>query len=172
MPDFLLQLGFDSLFFARIDYQDRAKRIDEKNLEVVWRGSKSLASSSQVRELQTVSTCSALRCACLSPLLPLPYISTIISTLLRCSVHLQIFTGIFPRHYDPPDGFVFEINDVSAPIQVIISNICIAFDFHCALKLFSHALSLLKDDILLFDYNVQERVDDFVAAAVTQVSFF
>lgn len=95
------ELGFDSLFFARIDYQDRAKRIDDKNLEVVWRGSKSLASSS------------------------------------------QIFTGIFPRHYDPPDGFVFEINDVSAPIQ---------------------------DDILLFDYNVQERVDDFVAAAVTQAN--
>ena len=31
----------------------------------------------------------------------------------------QIFTGIFPRHYDPPDGFVFEINDISPPIQVI-----------------------------------------------------
>ena len=43
-----LQLGFDSLFFARIDYQDRAKRLKEKNLEVVWRGSKSLGSTSQV----------------------------------------------------------------------------------------------------------------------------
>jgi hypothetical protein len=28
----------------------------------------------------------------------------------------------------------------------------------------------LKDDILLFDYNVQERVNDFVAAALAQVS--
>ncbi|KAJ0047951.1 hypothetical protein Pint_16953 [Pistacia integerrima] len=93
------ELGFDSLFFARIDYQDRAKRLKEKTLEVVWRGSKSLGSSS------------------------------------------QIFTGIFPRHYDPPDGFTFEINDVSAPIQ---------------------------DDFLLFDYNVQERVNDFVAAALAQ----
>ncbi|XP_028089449.1 alpha-mannosidase At3g26720 isoform X2 [Camellia sinensis] len=95
------ELGFDSLFFARIDYQDRAKRKDDKTLEVVWQGSKSLASSS------------------------------------------QIFTGIFPRHYDPPDGFTFEINDVSPPIQ---------------------------DDILLFDYNVEERVDDFVAAAVAQAN--
>ncbi|KAE9449025.1 hypothetical protein C3L33_19078, partial [Rhododendron williamsianum] len=94
------ELGFDSLFFARIDYQDRAKRRAEKTLEVVWQGSKSLGSSS------------------------------------------QIFTGIFPRHYDPPDGFTFEINDVSPPIQ---------------------------DDVLLFDYNVKERVDDFVAAAVAQV---
>ncbi|KAL5581468.1 hypothetical protein UlMin_013910 [Ulmus minor] len=95
------ELGFDSLFFARIDYQDRAKRLKEKTLEVVWRGSRSLGSSS------------------------------------------QIFTGIFPRHYDPPDGFTFEINDVSPPIQ---------------------------DDILLFDYNVQERVNDFVAAALAQAN--
>jgi alpha-mannosidase len=43
---FSLQLGFDSLFFARIDYQDRAKRLKEKNLEVVWQGSKSLGSTS------------------------------------------------------------------------------------------------------------------------------
>ncbi|XVF57695.1 hypothetical protein PTKIN_Ptkin07bG0002600 [Pterospermum kingtungense] len=95
------ELGFDSLFFARIDYQDRAKRLKEKTLEVVWQGSKSLGSSS------------------------------------------QIFTGIFPRHYDPPDGFTFEINDVSPPIQ---------------------------DDIFLFDYNVQERVNDFVAAAMAQAN--
>ncbi|KAL4396741.1 hypothetical protein AHAS_Ahas01G0122200 [Arachis hypogaea] len=67
-------LGFDLLFFARIDYQDRAKRLKEKMLEVIWQGSRSLGSSS------------------------------------------QIFTGIFPRHYDPPDGFTFEINDVSPHI--------------------------------------------------------
>ncbi|CAI8613492.1 unnamed protein product [Vicia faba] len=96
------ELGFDSLFFARIDYQDRAKRLKEKTLEIVWQGSKSLGSSS------------------------------------------QIFTGIFPRHYDPPDGFTFEVHDVSSPIQ---------------------------DDILLFDYNVEERVNDFVSAALAQEPF-
>ncbi|KAK7311284.1 hypothetical protein RJT34_09318 [Clitoria ternatea] len=95
------ELGFDSLFFARIDYQDRAKRLKEKTLEIIWQGSRSLGSSS------------------------------------------QIFTGIFPRHYDPPDGFTFEINDVSDPIQ---------------------------DDILLFDYNVEERVNDFVSAALAQAN--
>ncbi|KAL7604195.1 hypothetical protein Lser_V15G20819 [Lactuca serriola] len=95
------EVGFDSLFFARMDYQDRAKRKIDKTLEVVWQGSKSLGSSS------------------------------------------QLFTGIFPRHYDPPDGFTFEINDVSPPIQ---------------------------DDVLLFDYNVEERVNDFVAAAMAQAN--
>lgn len=29
---------------------------------------------------------------------------------------------------------------------------------------------ILKDDIDLFDYNVQKRVNDFVAAALAQVS--
>ncbi|KAI3665362.1 hypothetical protein L6452_43986 [Arctium lappa] len=42
------ELGFDSLHFARIDYQDRAKRKDDKSLEVVWRGSKTFGSSSQI----------------------------------------------------------------------------------------------------------------------------
>ncbi|KAL1547433.1 alpha-mannosidase [Salvia divinorum] len=95
------ELGFDSLFFARIDYQDRAKRISTKTLEVIWKASRSLGSSS------------------------------------------QIFTGIFPVHYEPPDGFNFEINDVSDPIQ---------------------------DDPLLFDYNVRQRVNDFVAAALAQAN--
>ncbi|WZZ12696.1 hypothetical protein YC2023_105785 [Brassica napus] len=42
------ELGFDSLHFARIDYQDREKRKDEKSLEFVWRGSETFASSSQI----------------------------------------------------------------------------------------------------------------------------
>lgn len=42
------EVGFDSLFFGRIDYQDRAKRKGEKSLEVVWQGSKSFGSSAQV----------------------------------------------------------------------------------------------------------------------------
>ncbi|KAH3755937.1 lysosomal alphamannosidase [Pelomyxa schiedti] len=31
-------MGFDALFFARLDYQDYAKRHDEQNLEFIWRG--------------------------------------------------------------------------------------------------------------------------------------
>jgi hypothetical protein len=41
---------------------------------------------------------------------------------------MQIFTGIFPRHYDPPDGFTFEINDVSPPIQVFFFFLVIVKD--------------------------------------------
>ncbi|XP_075643637.1 putative alpha-mannosidase At5g13980 [Castanea sativa] len=96
------ELGFDSLFFGRIDYQDRAKRKNEKSLEFVWQGSKSLGSSA------------------------------------------RIFAGAFPENYEPPPGgFYYELNDDSPIVQ---------------------------DDINLFDYNVQERVDAFVAAAVSQAN--
>ncbi|KAK4392822.1 Sialyltransferase-like protein 1 [Sesamum angolense] len=55
----------------------------------------------------------------------------------------QIFAGAFPENYEPPSGFYFEVNDASPIVQ---------------------------DDITLFDYNVQERVEDFVAAALSQSS--
>ncbi|XP_044502294.1 probable alpha-mannosidase At5g13980 [Mangifera indica] len=96
------EVGFDSLFFGRIDYQDRTKRKNEKSLELVWQGSKNYGSSA------------------------------------------QIFAGAFPKNYEPPPGgFYFEVNDDSPIVQ---------------------------DDINLFDYNVQDRVNDFVAAAVSQAN--
>ncbi|KAE9586552.1 putative alpha-mannosidase [Lupinus albus] len=95
------EVGFDSLFFGRIDYQDRAKRKKEKSLEVIWQGSKSLGSSA------------------------------------------QIFAGAFPENYEPPSGFYFEVNDNSPIVQ---------------------------DNVDLFDYNVQDRVNDFVAAALSQAN--
>lgn len=41
-------IGFKALYFARIDYQDYAKRLQEKNLEYIWRPSKSLGKNAQV----------------------------------------------------------------------------------------------------------------------------
>ncbi|KAI8018711.1 hypothetical protein LOK49_LG04G01267 [Camellia lanceoleosa] len=96
-----VELGFDSVHFARIDYQDRAKRKEDKSLEVVWRGSKTFGSSS------------------------------------------QIFANAFPVHYSAPTGFSFEIHDDSIPVQ---------------------------DNPLLYDYNVEQRVNDFINAAITQAN--
>lgn len=96
------EVGFDSFFYGRIDYQDRAKRKNEKSLEVVWQGSRSLGSSA------------------------------------------QIFAGAFPENYEPPPGgFYFEVND---------------------------KYPIIQDNIKLFDYNVQDRVNDFVAAAISQAN--
>lgn len=30
------QMGFDSFFFARIDYQDKAVRLQNKGMEMIW----------------------------------------------------------------------------------------------------------------------------------------
>ncbi|KAL4634653.1 hypothetical protein ACB092_04G216100 [Castanea dentata] len=98
------EVGFDALFFARIDYQDRAKRKNEKSLEVIWRGSKSFGSSA------------------------------------------QIFAGAFPENYEPPSDFYFEVNDDS------------------------HDSPIVQDNINLFDYNVPQRINEFVAAAVKQAN--
>ncbi|XP_062168660.1 probable alpha-mannosidase At5g13980 [Alnus glutinosa] len=98
------EVGFDALFFARIDYQDRTKRKNEKSLEVIWRGSKSLASSA------------------------------------------QIFAGAFPENYEPPGNFYYEVNDDSTDSPIV------------------------QDDIKLFDYNVPQRINEFVAAAVSQAN--
>lgn len=98
---------------------------------------------------------------------------------------LQIFTSIFPRHYNPPDGFQFEINDMSEPIQVLLwlsrlviilslfSSVilCLASAIINSAGIMLYVIFLwLKDVPFLFDYNVQERVNDFVAAAISQVS--
>ncbi|KAK9948409.1 hypothetical protein M0R45_003985 [Rubus argutus] len=95
------ELGFDSVHFARIDYQDREKRKGDKSLEVIWRGSRTFGSSS------------------------------------------QIFANAFPIHYSPPDGFRFEVSDDFVPVQ---------------------------DNPLIFDYNVDRRVNDFIDAAITQAN--
>lgn len=95
------ELGFDSVHFARIDYQDRAKRKDDKALEVIWRGSRTFGASS------------------------------------------QIFANAFPVHYSPPEGFHFEVSESYVPVQ---------------------------DNPLLFDFNVEERVDDFINAAMIQAN--
>ncbi|KAH9627165.1 hypothetical protein KSS87_018405 [Heliosperma pusillum] len=56
----------------------------------------------------------------------------------------QIFTGAFWKgNYEPPTGFYFEVNDDSPIVQ---------------------------DDPDLFDYNVQERVNDFVSVALSQAN--
>uniref|UniRef100_A0A6M2F2G9 Alpha-mannosidase n=1 Tax=Populus davidiana TaxID=266767 RepID=A0A6M2F2G9_9ROSI len=95
------EVGFDSFFFGRIDYQDRTKRKGDKTLEVVWRGSKSLGSSA------------------------------------------QIFAGAFPQNYEPPSNLYYEVNDDSP---------------------------ILQDNPNLFDYNVAERVNEFVSAAMDQAN--
>lgn len=36
------KMGYDGLFFARLDFQDKAKRMADKSMEMVWKSSVNL----------------------------------------------------------------------------------------------------------------------------------
>ncbi|XP_012260438.2 lysosomal alpha-mannosidase isoform X2 [Athalia rosae] len=42
------RMGFDGLFFGRLDYQDKSKRLDDKTAEMIWKGSDSLGKSADL----------------------------------------------------------------------------------------------------------------------------
>lgn len=42
------QMGFDGLFFARLDHQDKSKRFENKATEFVWKGSPSLGTCKEI----------------------------------------------------------------------------------------------------------------------------
>lgn len=48
MGSILAQMGFNGVFFARIDYQDKYKRLRDKSAELVWETSASLGTSSHL----------------------------------------------------------------------------------------------------------------------------
>lgn len=97
------QMGFDSFFFGRIDYDDKKKRLAEQRMEMIWRGSASLGQA------------------------------------------VDLFTGVTYHGYNPPPGFCWDQSCWDPPIQ---------------------------DDPRLFDYNVNERVEKFIAAVRDQACHY
>ncbi|XP_034043246.1 lysosomal alpha-mannosidase [Thalassophryne amazonica] len=94
------QMGFDGFFFGRLDYQDRGRRMAEKDQELLWRASDSLT----------------------PPM-------------------ADLFTGILPNGYNPPDGFCWDQSCHDPPI---------------------------RDDPDLEDYNVDDVVARFLTIANNQ----
>uniref|UniRef100_A0A8C1ZA37 Alpha-mannosidase n=1 Tax=Cyprinus carpio TaxID=7962 RepID=A0A8C1ZA37_CYPCA len=90
------QMGYDGFFFGRLDYQDKARRMKTKEMEMLWRASESLT----------------------PPL-------------------ADLFTGVLPNGYNPPEGFCWDQSCDDAPI---------------------------RDDPDLEDYNVDEIVQKFLNA--------
>ena len=43
-----LQMGFDGLFFSRVDYDDKVQRLNDKTMEMVWRPSRSLGKATDL----------------------------------------------------------------------------------------------------------------------------
>lgn len=103
MSTLLAMMGMDAFFFGRIDYQDKAKRLNESQMEMIWRGTADLGSLS------------------------------------------DIFTGVTYHGYNPPEGFCFDQSCADTPIQ---------------------------DDKNLENNNVDERVEQFVAAIRDQACHY
>ncbi|XP_068205819.1 lysosomal alpha-mannosidase-like isoform X1 [Palaemon carinicauda] len=93
------QMGFEGLFFGRLDHDDKSTRWDAKRLEMVWEASANLGKDA------------------------------------------WLFTGVLPNGYGPPTGFCFDILCNDDPIM---------------------------DNPRLHDYNVDQRVDEFLKAAAVQ----
>lgn len=93
------QMGFEGLFFGRLDHDDKTTRWNSKTLEMVWEASANLGKDA------------------------------------------WLFTGVLPNGYGPPSGFCFDILCNDEPIM---------------------------DDPRLHDYNVDDRVEDFLKAAADQ----
>ena len=41
-------MGYDGFFFARIDYDDKRHRLNDKRMEMVWRGSQTLGEATEI----------------------------------------------------------------------------------------------------------------------------
>ncbi|KAG8550666.1 hypothetical protein GDO81_022954 [Engystomops pustulosus] len=98
------QMGFDGLFFGRLDYQDKTNREKTKQMEMIWRGSDDLAAPSA-----------------------------------------DLFTGVLPNGYNPPDQFCWDQLCTDAPIM---------------------------DDPQMEDNNVDAIVINFLKAAKTQAGTY
>uniref|UniRef100_A0A8C1PHA5 Alpha-mannosidase n=1 Tax=Cyprinus carpio TaxID=7962 RepID=A0A8C1PHA5_CYPCA len=98
------QMGYDGFFFGRLDYQDKARRMKTKEMEMLWRASESLT----------------------PPL-------------------ADLFTGVLPNGYNPPEGFCWDQSCNDAPI---------------------------RDDPDLEDYNVDEIVQRFLNVSYNQAAFY
>ncbi|XP_070774105.1 lysosomal alpha-mannosidase [Enoplosus armatus] len=98
------QMGYDGFFFGRLDYQDRARRMLDKEQELLWRASDSLT----------------------PPM-------------------ADLFTGILPNGYNPPEGFCWDQSCDDPPI---------------------------RDDPDLEDYNVDDVVKRFLTVAYSQAMVY
>ncbi|XP_070684120.1 lysosomal alpha-mannosidase [Pempheris klunzingeri] len=98
------QMGYDGFFFGRLDYQDRDRRMIQKEQELLWRASDSLT----------------------PPM-------------------ADLFTGILPNGYNPPEGFCWDQSCSDPPI---------------------------RDDPDLEDYNVDDVVNRFLAIANSQAMVY
>lgn len=86
-------MGFDGLFFGRVDIQDYAHRNSTKTMEMIWKGSANLGGSSSEFCDEGVE-------------------------FLSLGEQSWLFTGVLPKIYTPPTTFCFDFRCKDDPIMV------------------------------------------------------
>lgn len=145
------------MHFARIDYQDRLKRKAEKSLEVIWQGSKTFGSSAQVKTSSAVYTIHRI----FSIRLGTNFCSlnrSLQTHFQYITVHLLVFTSKYSTSTFLSRYPCFE---KCTDLRIMPSIFYVT-----SLQVI---LCKLQDNHFLVDYNVQERVEDFINAALNQV---
>ena len=96
----------DSLFFGRLDYQDKDKRLQAKEMEMVWMGSDNLDYY--------------ILCLSISMLNSKRNITTLLLVLvIFCSGDQSaLFSGVNYNGYSGPNGFCFDADCPDEPIKV------------------------------------------------------
>jgi lysosomal alpha-mannosidase len=87
------QMGYDGLFFSRLDYQDKGNRRKTKTMEMVWHASPNLGNN----RLSSIE-----------------FISNFFH--LISGEQSDLFTGVLYNHYSAPPGFCFDYLCTDDPI--------------------------------------------------------
>jgi hypothetical protein len=98
-------MGFDGLFFGRIDYQDRVPRTAETKLEMVWKASANLGGC------------------------PIRYKSSEFHIEIFVDRQSWLFTGVLPTGYGAPPSFCFDTMTCSNP-PIMVCIIIYQFSVH------------------------------------------
>lgn len=97
MASLFSQMGYDALFFARLDYQDKVFRVADKTTEMIWRASSNLGKNTQFWIGKILSV-------------------EIINWNYFYFVDTSLFTSVLYYFYGPPSGFCFDVNCNDEPI--------------------------------------------------------
>lgn len=106
----VFQMGYDGFFFGRLDYQDRSRRMKEKEQELLWRASDSLTPpmADLFTGTKTIFAVFVHRWITLNPVC----VKWLFNPVLYSPP-----TGILPNGYNPPEGFCWDQLCTDAPIQ-------------------------------------------------------
>lgn len=96
MASIFAQMGYDGMFFGRLDHEDKRNRMETRNPEFVWHGSANLGSRKiiffSIRQSEAKS-------------------------LNRFQGDKSdLFTGVLYNNYGPPPGFCFDVLCADEPI--------------------------------------------------------